>query len=487
MSHRIQLRRDKAAFWAQEDPVLAQGELAWSTDTGELKIGDGTTPWSGLSNILAGEGYTPQEEIPVFTSTEITGNWYENLLPGHFFHIEELEGEDEESTGATLYQFVGVDNSDPENPLPIYNYLTNESYQVVETGENNPVPSNRLNFVHENLGLNTGQNFKEINITYTSTGAGYFVVGIQYITESSIHQTAIRFFGTVDNPRTITFFQIGQDQKEILNNKEFVIFNDSSNDVILGGPLGNHTTFPANNVVNQLGGNTADAVLFEGEITLSPGQFTTVRLLKDSNDEYLLRRSVTQAGSDTGGEGDSGSSSSPAAIVIATPGVFTEVEHSSEPGFESLGTLGQSIFTEDGQVIELSLDYELKPNGTLPQVRIGFAGVGIKLPSGSLPGANDVLHIKANVRLFLEFDGTDHIIHSSIKASAYESYAGGNLVNDVLHFPGDYLGLDSYTIEGGADGSHNLELEFDAEGGVKAKLISAFGYQIPMPTYSGGA
>lgn len=45
---RFQWRRDTAANWTAEDPVLLEGEPGLETDTGAFKIGDGTTAWSAL-------------------------------------------------------------------------------------------------------------------------------------------------------------------------------------------------------------------------------------------------------------------------------------------------------------------------------------------------------------------------------------------------------------------------------------------------------
>lgn len=45
---RIQLRRDTAARWAMANPVLAQGEPGYETDTGRQKIGNGTAKWTAL-------------------------------------------------------------------------------------------------------------------------------------------------------------------------------------------------------------------------------------------------------------------------------------------------------------------------------------------------------------------------------------------------------------------------------------------------------
>jgi hypothetical protein len=45
----IQLRRDTAANWTSANPTLASGELGYETDTGNFKIGNGSTAWASLS------------------------------------------------------------------------------------------------------------------------------------------------------------------------------------------------------------------------------------------------------------------------------------------------------------------------------------------------------------------------------------------------------------------------------------------------------
>ena len=56
MAQQIQIRRDTAATWASVDPVPAQGEMCYATDTGVLKIGDGTGTYSALAAFSAGGG-----------------------------------------------------------------------------------------------------------------------------------------------------------------------------------------------------------------------------------------------------------------------------------------------------------------------------------------------------------------------------------------------------------------------------------------------
>ena len=45
----LQLRRGTATEWPTANPVLAQGELGYETDTNQYKVGDGTSTWSALS------------------------------------------------------------------------------------------------------------------------------------------------------------------------------------------------------------------------------------------------------------------------------------------------------------------------------------------------------------------------------------------------------------------------------------------------------
>ena len=44
----IQVRRDTATDWSNENPTLASGEIGFEIDTGKYKIGDGSTTWDTL-------------------------------------------------------------------------------------------------------------------------------------------------------------------------------------------------------------------------------------------------------------------------------------------------------------------------------------------------------------------------------------------------------------------------------------------------------
>ena len=51
MATLIQIRRDSQANWILNDPVLASGEIGFSSDLDKLKIGDGSSLWSQLAYI----------------------------------------------------------------------------------------------------------------------------------------------------------------------------------------------------------------------------------------------------------------------------------------------------------------------------------------------------------------------------------------------------------------------------------------------------
>lgn len=63
MATLIQIRRDTEANWTSNNPTLASGELALSTDQDKIKVGNGASAWSDLSYINA---------LPAEITTEIS-------------------------------------------------------------------------------------------------------------------------------------------------------------------------------------------------------------------------------------------------------------------------------------------------------------------------------------------------------------------------------------------------------------------------------
>ena len=67
MSTRWQCKRDTAANWTSNNPVLLSGEWGVETDTKKLKMGDGATAWNGLAY-----DFSPQNNVAI-TGGSITG------------------------------------------------------------------------------------------------------------------------------------------------------------------------------------------------------------------------------------------------------------------------------------------------------------------------------------------------------------------------------------------------------------------------------
>lgn len=51
----VQVRRGTASQWTSANPTLASGEWGYETDTGKVKIGNGSTAWNSLAYTGAGD------------------------------------------------------------------------------------------------------------------------------------------------------------------------------------------------------------------------------------------------------------------------------------------------------------------------------------------------------------------------------------------------------------------------------------------------
>lgn len=56
MAYRILLRRDSSTNWETQNPVLLSGEPGYETDTGKLKVGDGSSQWLSLNYYIGATG-----------------------------------------------------------------------------------------------------------------------------------------------------------------------------------------------------------------------------------------------------------------------------------------------------------------------------------------------------------------------------------------------------------------------------------------------
>ena len=70
MADLIQLRRDTAANWTLANTVLSQGEQGYETDTGKMKIGDGSTAWTSLAYFVDSSAYATSSDITSAVATK---------------------------------------------------------------------------------------------------------------------------------------------------------------------------------------------------------------------------------------------------------------------------------------------------------------------------------------------------------------------------------------------------------------------------------
>ena len=81
MANRIQLRRDTTANWANVNPILSDGEMGYDINTNEIRIGDGSTDWTGLSgNTIGGGGGASTGDV-TFSGINIIGDDNLRLQP----------------------------------------------------------------------------------------------------------------------------------------------------------------------------------------------------------------------------------------------------------------------------------------------------------------------------------------------------------------------------------------------------------------------
>lgn len=73
MAFRIQIRRDTAANWAINNPVLLQAEMGYVIDTNEAKFGNGVDPWNDLEYFPTPGGTGGGSPISTFFSGALVG------------------------------------------------------------------------------------------------------------------------------------------------------------------------------------------------------------------------------------------------------------------------------------------------------------------------------------------------------------------------------------------------------------------------------
>ena len=149
MTTRIQLRRDTAANWTTNNPVLALGEMGIETDTRKFKFGNGVTAWSSL-DYAEDEDVVKKEHVEGSTTVRHTVNAVTNgtiihgiwgAYPGTIDGIE-ITGTNvvsdfiklPETDGDTLVMHTPVLDlaGSDYGAIQLYNYLENSSTALID-------------------------------------------------------------------------------------------------------------------------------------------------------------------------------------------------------------------------------------------------------------------------------------------------------------------------------------------------------------------
>lgn len=76
MADIIIMRRDTKANWATANPVLADGELGFETDTRRIKCGNGESNWNSLEYYDNKIHLTQEEYNALSDEVKNNGDWY---------------------------------------------------------------------------------------------------------------------------------------------------------------------------------------------------------------------------------------------------------------------------------------------------------------------------------------------------------------------------------------------------------------------------
>jgi hypothetical protein len=129
MAITIQLRRDTEQNWTTNNPVLASGEIAFSTDQYNIKIGDGVSNWSSLEYLTANNSsITIDNKANIDTSTttvSTTNATTINITSGSVYRSAEYLVQVTQGSKQTLSKIVMIHDGTTANI---------SEYAVIELG-----------------------------------------------------------------------------------------------------------------------------------------------------------------------------------------------------------------------------------------------------------------------------------------------------------------------------------------------------------------
>jgi hypothetical protein len=315
MTTRIKLRRDTAANWTTNDPVLALGEAGYDTTNNQLRVGDGTTVWSGLESIggtgnkiTAEKTYSDNfndgsEHTFAYTTGSIAvqmgdniGLYLDDLLsrwveyfdgnlafPYNYSNINLVINPNTDDLASTVTNVISSGNPPlytitlaTAHPEPItiddidfnYNYINTIGLDIVNgVGESNSYFGMATG--DDDITIRSGRDItldaaddvyisggNEFQLTLVNQADMPANSGIEITTEttSTDYTWTFRFDGSLELPEGLTLptkSNMGYDVTTTLSGPTLQLSNDSENQVIVTGPTATENNTNAQRIVIQ--------------------------------------------------------------------------------------------------------------------------------------------------------------------------------------------------------------------------------------------
>jgi hypothetical protein len=138
LTAKIQLRRDTSANWTSNNPILAAGEVAFtsdvfytSTDQQRFKIGDGVQTWTQLDYVPEGGGGTSYPENLFLT---VVNKTTDNLLASQYKVLKVITAQGQRL--AVDYALADSDSNSADTIGVVYeNINNNQQGRIISVGE----------------------------------------------------------------------------------------------------------------------------------------------------------------------------------------------------------------------------------------------------------------------------------------------------------------------------------------------------------------
>ena len=111
---RLKIRRDTAAAWTTSNPTLLAGEFAYESDSQQMKVGDGVSPWGALGYVAFATtaNHNTLSDLQGGAAAEyyhLTAEQHGRLSPVSAFGATLLDDSDAATARATLGVEIGSD------------------------------------------------------------------------------------------------------------------------------------------------------------------------------------------------------------------------------------------------------------------------------------------------------------------------------------------------------------------------------------------